>query len=149
MFLQTMCEAKLEWDQLLPTELLSTWQKLNAGLLEAQTISIPRCCTKQADGEVISYTLCGFCDASLGSVCSCGLPTHGNREGTRSEVPRCQDKSIFPQKTDHSMTGTFVCITPVLVDDEHFSEFGERIAIVAPMLLHRLQGRTFLDTRHQ
>ena len=34
MFLQTMCEAKLEWD---PTELLSTWQKLKAGLLEAQS----------------------------------------------------------------------------------------------------------------
>lgn len=66
MFLQTMCEAKLEWDQPLPSELLSRWQKLNAGLLEVPTISIPRCCTEQMDGRVISYTLCGFCDASLG-----------------------------------------------------------------------------------
>ena len=66
MFLQTMCEAKLEWDQPLPTELLSRWQKLSAGFLEAQTISIPRCCTEQVEGEVISYTLCGFCDASFG-----------------------------------------------------------------------------------
>ena len=33
--------------------------KLSAGLLEAPTISIPRCCTQQAD--------CGFCDASLGA----------------------------------------------------------------------------------
>ena len=67
MFLQTMCEAKLEWDQPLPTDLLSRWQKLSAGLLEAQTISIPRCCTEQVEGEVISYTLCGFCDASFGA----------------------------------------------------------------------------------
>ena len=65
MFLQTMCEAKLEWDQPLPTDLLSRWQKLSAGLLEAQTISILRCCTEQVEGEVISYTLCGFCDASF------------------------------------------------------------------------------------
>ena len=41
MFLQTMRKAKLEWDQPLPTDLLSRWQKLSAGLLEAQTISIP------------------------------------------------------------------------------------------------------------
>ena len=41
MFLQTMCEAKLEWDQQLPINLLSKWQKLSAGLLEAQMISIP------------------------------------------------------------------------------------------------------------
>ena len=67
MFLQTMCEAKLEWDQLLPTDLLSKWRKLSAGLLEVQTISIPRCCTEQAEGGVISYTLCGFCDASFGA----------------------------------------------------------------------------------
>ena len=40
-FLQTMCEAKLEWDQQLPINLLSKWQKLSAGLLEAQMISIP------------------------------------------------------------------------------------------------------------
>lgn len=67
MFLQTLCEADLEWDQPLPIELMTKWQKLSAGLLEAQTISIPRCCSEQADGEVISYTLCGFCDASLGA----------------------------------------------------------------------------------
>ena len=34
-------------------------------MLEAQTISIPWCCTEQADEEVNSYTLFGFCDASL------------------------------------------------------------------------------------
>ena len=67
MFLQTMCEAKLEWHQLFPTDLLSKWPKLSVGLLEAQTISIPQCCTKQAEGGVISYTLCGFCDASFGA----------------------------------------------------------------------------------
>ena len=66
-FLQTMCEAKLEWEQPLPTDLLSKWQKLSAGLQEAQTISIPRCCTEQAEGKVISYALCGFCDVSLGA----------------------------------------------------------------------------------
>ena len=60
MVLQTMCEAKLEWDQPLPTDLLSKWQKLSAGLLEAQTIQILQCCTKQVEGEVISYVFCRF-----------------------------------------------------------------------------------------
>ena len=41
MFLQTMCEAKLEWDQPLPTDLLLKWQKLSTSLLEGQAISIP------------------------------------------------------------------------------------------------------------
>ena len=90
MFLQSMCEANLEWDQPLPMDLASSWRKLRAGLLEAPTISIPRCCTQQADGEVISYTLCGFCDASLGAYAAV-VPTHGNRKEACSEVPRRQD----------------------------------------------------------
>jgi hypothetical protein len=66
MFLQMMCEAKLEWDQPLPTDLLSRLQMLSAGLLKAHIFILPRCCTELADGEVFSYTLCGFCYVLLG-----------------------------------------------------------------------------------
>ena len=147
MFLQTMCEAKLEWDQPLPTDLLSKWQKLSAGLLEAQTISIPRCCTEQVEEEVISYTLCGFCDASFGAYAAVVYLLMETEK--KHSVLRCQDESISPQKTDHSTTGTFVCITPISADDKYFSEFRERITIVASKLLHRLQGCTLLDTRYR
>lgn len=27
--------------------------------------TVPQCCTEKAKGDVISYTLCGFCDAAL------------------------------------------------------------------------------------
>ena len=67
MFLQLMCESKIEWDQLITEDLLSKWQKLLKCLWESQTISIPRCCTLQVTGGVTSYTLCGFCEASLGA----------------------------------------------------------------------------------
>ena len=63
-------EAKLEWDQVLPTNLLSKWQKLSASLLEAQMTSIPQRCTKQSEGEMISYILWGFCDANHMKLCT-------------------------------------------------------------------------------
>ena len=63
-------EAKLEWDQVLPTNLLSKWQKLSASLLEAQMTSIPQRCTKQSEGEMISYILWGFCDANRMKLCT-------------------------------------------------------------------------------
>ena len=112
-FLHTMCEANLEWDQLLTTNLLQ-WQKLNAGLLEAQTISIPRCCTKQADGESISYTLCGFCDAQLGAYATV-VYVLVETEVAVSEVFSCQDECVSSQEA----------IPVGSADDQYFSEFGE------------------------
>ena len=63
-------EAKLEWDQVFPTNLLSKWQKLSASLLEAQMTSIPQRCSKQSEGEMISYILWGFCDANHMKLCT-------------------------------------------------------------------------------
>ena len=46
---------------------MTQWRSLSAALLEAQPIIIPRCLADGIDGCIISYTLCGFCDASLGA----------------------------------------------------------------------------------
>lgn len=63
-FMQALCESRIEWDETLPESLLSQWKKLVDGLMESQTMTIPRC---YLDGvqEIVSYKLCGYCDASL------------------------------------------------------------------------------------
>ena len=43
----------------------SRWCKLVAALQESQPLAIPRCYLEGVEGEVLSYRLCGFCDASL------------------------------------------------------------------------------------
>jgi hypothetical protein len=65
MFFQELCEAKLEWDQPLPKDLLRRWQSLKTSLEEGQPIAIPRCYLDGVSEELITGTLCGFCDASL------------------------------------------------------------------------------------
>ena len=64
-FLRELCEAKLEWDQPLPNEFMKKWNTLSANLQYAQPISIAHCYLEGVLDEIISCTLCGFCDASL------------------------------------------------------------------------------------
>ena len=53
------------WDQPLSGKLLQRWYQLVSSLREKQTFATPRCYLDGAtDGEVISFQLCGFCDAS-------------------------------------------------------------------------------------
>ena len=149
MFLQTMCEAKLEWDQLLPVNLLSQWQKLSASLLEAQSISIPRCCTEQADAELISYTLCGFCDASLGA--------YGAVVYLLMETDEWQSVKFLAAKTRVSplrkqtiprLELLSALLLARLVTSISKSLENE-LQFFVSTLLHRLQGHTLLDTRHR
>ena len=63
-FFQRLCQSKLDWDADLPDELQDCWRVLLADLREASLISIPRCYYYQVEGTPLSYTLCGFCDAS-------------------------------------------------------------------------------------
>ena len=46
-------------------QLLGKWSSLVADLQRGQLISIPRCYFDGIDGEIVSYHLCGFCDASV------------------------------------------------------------------------------------
>ena len=64
-FVRELCEARLDWDQPLPSELIEGWSTLSTSLQYAQSISLPRCYFESVPEELISCTLCGFCDASL------------------------------------------------------------------------------------
>ena len=62
---QELCEAKMDWDEVLPTELLQKWHNLTVGLEDLQPIKIQRCYF--TDGATRSNSTCslqGFCDAS-------------------------------------------------------------------------------------
>ncbi len=63
-FLRQLCEAKLDWDQPLPSKLVEEWSALSESLRYTQPTSISRCYLSGMQGELVSYTLCGFCDAS-------------------------------------------------------------------------------------
>ena len=60
---QELCEAKLEWDEPIPAD-LKWWRSLKLDLEEGQSISIPRCYFESVPDDLVSCTLCGFCDAS-------------------------------------------------------------------------------------
>ena len=62
---QELCESRIDWDQPLSGKLLSKWSSLVADLQRGQFMSIPRCYFDGVDGEIVSYHLCGFCDASV------------------------------------------------------------------------------------
>ena len=62
--MQELCKFKLGWEQSLEGELLNKWKWLVNKLKDNQPIVIPRCYFQGAGGDVASYRLYGFCDAS-------------------------------------------------------------------------------------
>ena len=62
---QKLCQARVDWDGDLPEALLREWRSLIADLGEAVPISIPRSYHYRVEGTPHTYTLCGFCDASV------------------------------------------------------------------------------------
>lgn len=65
MLFQQLCEERTEWDEPLAGKSRSAWEGLASDLRQATPISIPRCCIEGEKGLVRSYSLQGFCDASL------------------------------------------------------------------------------------
>ena len=63
-FLRELCQAKIDWDEPLPADLMDGWSSLCASLQYAQPLSLPRCYLHSVPDEPVSYSLCGFCDAS-------------------------------------------------------------------------------------
>ena len=61
---QKLCESKVNWDQTLTGELVHEWKTLVNDLQENQPIFIPRSYFTGVNGDITSYHLCGFCDAS-------------------------------------------------------------------------------------
>ena len=63
--MQLLCETKIKWDENIPESLIAQWYKLVSALEEVQPLTIPRCYCDGVHGEILSYQLCGYCDASL------------------------------------------------------------------------------------
>ena len=61
---QQLCMNKMDWDQPLTDSLLDEWNTLVHDLQAEIQISIPRYYFHDVEGDPISTTLCGFCDAS-------------------------------------------------------------------------------------
>ena len=62
---QKLCESKIKWDKPLRGELLNQWKSLVGELQAGQPLSIPRSYFDGILGDIKSYSLYGFCDASL------------------------------------------------------------------------------------
>ena len=64
-FTQELCEAGVDWDQLLTGDTLQRWKSLASELQEGHTVVVPRFMCSHNVAEVNSYELWGFCDASV------------------------------------------------------------------------------------
>ena len=64
-YMQALCEAKIGWDELVPEPLKMHWQALVSELRKVKAMTIPRSYQSGVGTEVLSYKLCGYCDASL------------------------------------------------------------------------------------
>ena len=64
-FMQSLCELKVGWDELIPEPQRGQWQKFVSELAEARPIAIPRLYLDAVEGDISSYLLCGYRDASL------------------------------------------------------------------------------------
>ena len=64
MLFQKLCRDKMEWDCPLPEDLLQEWKELITDLGEGVPVSVPRSYLHGVSEDLVSVTLCGFCDAS-------------------------------------------------------------------------------------
>lgn len=62
---QTLCRAKLGWDEELSGELLQKWEELRNRMCAVKPITIPRCYLQRSSRCSTRFNLIGFCDASL------------------------------------------------------------------------------------
>ena len=67
LFFKELCMEGLDWDQVLTGDLLCKWRSLVTSLKESPTFSVPRFYLLDVDTQSASYSLHGFCDASLGA----------------------------------------------------------------------------------
>ena len=65
MFFQELCQSKVEWDEELMSDLKKKWEHLIVDLEGIESTVIPRCYRAGIEERVLSYSLQGFCDASL------------------------------------------------------------------------------------
>ena len=72
-FMQSLCEAKIGWDDTIPEPLIARWHKLVLTLSESQPLTLPRCYLNGVTGEILSYRL----RCLTLRLCCCNLFTDG------------------------------------------------------------------------
>lgn len=76
-FMQSLCEAKIGWDDAIPEPLMAQWRKLVLTLSESQPMTLPRCYLDGVDSKILSYQL-RLLRCLTGSLCSCHLFADGS-----------------------------------------------------------------------
>ena len=94
---QELCVAKLEWDDPLPEDQCSRWETWLKDLLMVRTISFPRCFIDKSLGEVVSYQLHGFADASKKAYCAMVYLVCKTKETTYTKL-LCAKSRVAPLK---------------------------------------------------
>ena len=67
---QDLCREKLDWDDPIPEDKVVKWEEWINELSRVKTMTVPRCVQDQTEGEIISYQLHGFADASKKAYCA-------------------------------------------------------------------------------
>lgn len=69
--LQELCRLQVGWDDLIPDDVKSRWEKWRGELLSLKRISIPRCYKPNNFGKVVNAELHHFSDASIKGYGQC------------------------------------------------------------------------------
>ena len=80
--LQELCRRGSNWDDLVPEDLKSQWRKWRMEIMELEKLEIKRCLLPKDFGEVASYELHSFSDASF----------HGYGQCTYARFTSTEDK---------------------------------------------------------
>ena len=94
---QELCVEKLDWDDPLPEEKVARWEAWLRDLDNVKTISIPRCVFSQTDGNILSYELHGFGDASQKAYCAVVYLVYRTNEGISTKL-MCSKSRVAPLK---------------------------------------------------
>ncbi|XP_041450599.1 uncharacterized protein LOC121404671 [Drosophila obscura] len=92
-FLQQLWREHLDWDESLPTELLSTWIDLRNSLASISRISFPR--VVHHSSTIVEVH--GFCDASMEAYGACIYVVSRQRESSSNVL--CSKSRIAPLKS--------------------------------------------------
>jgi hypothetical protein len=142
--------SKPRWNAILcsPGKLLVQSNNFTLSLTNTPPIQIPRCYLDGIWENILSYTLCGHCDASLSAYAAVSiyrlrqtLPVHTKFVAAKTRV------SPIEEAID-SETRALICFTFIKTDDCRDWRFGRGDTNIRKTVLYWFKSRTILDPRH-
>ena len=94
---QELCIGKLDWDDPIPEDKVAKWEDWISGLSQVKTMTVPRCVQDQIEGEILSYQLHGFADASKKAYCAAVYLVYTTTKGMFSKL-LCSKVRVAPLK---------------------------------------------------